>query len=533
MQRSIATTYPPAGHEQVRRSDLLGRLRTALDRADPAYIGLFFVTLAIGIYIFSNPARSGWYNHFVWQADAFLHGRFGIAYPVVDGPFVNGFFQDIMPLPSAPGTPSYGLLPFPPLPAVLLMPFVALFGLATDAQLFGVVLGAINVGLAWRLTTRVTDQRAAAFTATLFFAFGTVHWYAAIISTTWFLAHVVAITFLLLGITLALDAERREQIRRALRLRGPDGPHKASPNPLAATFEQKSLFVAWGRRLAGQIDGLQFMAGFVFGLAALSRLTIIFGAPFFVFVGGGGSYRRRAISAGLGAAIPVGLLLLYNFASSGHFFNPIYEFLFQKQFEGQGYAPPGMYGEREWGVENPRFIPISSIIMFLWPPTLLPHGIDCGLSLLKPTCPIAVPSPFGMSILLTSPAYLLIALIAGAAWRKRVVLGALAAVAAIALVNLAHFSQGWVQFGYRFSNDFAPFALVLVTLGTAWLWTRRVHPFGWMFSLIFALLRLSLPSFIRVVAQFSVSGRNIALLLVALSILVNAWGVYWGVTLGW
>ena len=28
-----------------------------------------------------------------------------------------------------------------------------------------------------------------------------------------------------------------------------------------------------------------------------------------------------------------------------------------------------------------------------------------------------------------------------------------------------HFSQGWVQFGYRFANDFAPWALLLVALG--------------------------------------------------------------------
>jgi hypothetical protein len=118
-------------------------------------------------------------------------------------------------------------------------------------------------------------------------------------------------------------------------------------------------------------------------------------------------------------------------------------------------------------------------------------------------CPIAVPSKFGMSILLTSPAYLLIPYIAAVAWRKRVVLGALAAVVTIGLVNLAHFSQGWVQFGYRFSNDFAPFALVLVTLGIAWLGTKRRA---------FAL---------------------VAVPLVAVSILVNAWGVYWGVTLGW
>ena len=43
---------------------------------------------------------------------------------------------------------------------------------------------------------------------------------------------------------------------------------------------------------------------------------------------------------------------------------------------------------------------------------------------------------------------------------------------AIALVNLMHFSQGWVQFGYRFSNDFAPFAVVLVTLAVARLGLR-------------------------------------------------------------
>jgi len=501
VQRSIATTFPRSGQLGLLRTDVWARLRLALERADAAQIGLFFITLAIGIYVFSNPSRSGWYNHFVWQSDAFLHGRFAIAYPVVDGPFVNAYFQDIMSLPSTPGAPSYGLLPFPPLPAVLLMPFVAVFGMATDAQLFGVVLGAVNVGLAWRLTTRLTDQRAVAFLATLFFAFGTVHWYAAIISTTWFLAHVVAITFVLLGITVALDAERREQLRQSLAGRIGAGEH-ARFGPVAATIEQSSLFLAWYRRLRGQVDGLQFAAGFVFGLAALSRLTIIFGAPFFVFVGGGGSYRRRALSAGLGAVIPVALLGLYNVISTGHLFNPAYDWLYQNQVAGLGYAPQGLEGSRDWGVENPRFIPLSSIIMFLWPPDFFPayppFCTDGVRTLLSPTCPLLAPSKFGMSILLTSPAYLLIPAIAAVAWRQRLVLGAALAVFSIAIVNLAHFSQGWVQFGYRFSNDFAPFALVLITVAIAWLGVRKL-----------------------------------TVALVAASIVVNAWGVYWGVTLGW
>ena len=234
MQRSIATRLRPA--------PFAGALRTAfqpvkrwLNTADATQIGLFFVLVALGVYVFSNPSRSGFYNHFVWQADAFLHGRFVIAYPVTEGPFTNGYFQDVMPIPSAPGQPSYGLLPFPPLPALILTPFVAIFGLATDSQLVGVIIGAINVGLAWRMTTRLTDVRAVSFLATLFFAFGTVHWYAAMLSTTWFLAHVVAVTFVLLGITLCLDAERRESLRTRLDVAGRNPVARGSSRPVAGS----------------------------------------------------------------------------------------------------------------------------------------------------------------------------------------------------------------------------------------------------------------------------------------------------------
>ena len=58
-------------------------------------------------------------------------------------------------------------------------------------------------------------------------------------------------------------------------------------------------------------------------------------------------------------------------------------------------------------------------------------------------------------------------------------MGAAAAVAVIAAADLVHFSQGWVQFGYRFSNDFAPFALILVTLGVARLGLRRPWSAWW------------------------------------------------------
>ena len=68
----------------------------------------------------------------------------------------------------------------------------------------------------------------------------------------------------------------------------------------------------------------------------------------------------------------------------------------------------------------------------------------------------------------------------------------------IAVVNLMHFSQGWVQFGYRFSNDFVPFALILVALGASRIGRLRLF-----------------------------------LLLVAVSVAINFWGTTWGTTLGW
>ncbi len=108
----------------------------------------------------------------------------------------------------------------------------------------------------------------------------------------------------------------------------------------------------------------------------------------------------------------------------------------------------------------------------------------------------------GMSLLLTSPAYLLAIPALFAFWRRRLVIGATLACLLIGVVNLMHFSQGWVQFGYRFSNDFAPFATILVTLGIA----RAVRRGPW---------------------------GAVAVLLIAASVLINAWGVHWGVRLGW
>jgi hypothetical protein len=65
-----------------------------------------------------------------------------------------------------------------------------------------------------------------------------------------------------------------------------------------------------------------------------------------------------------------------------------------------------------------------------------------------------------------------------------------------------HFSQGWVQFGYRFSLDFAPFLLVAVALGAE---------------------RLA----------GGAAGRRLIVALVVASVAIQAWGIAWSRTLQW
>ena len=114
-------------------------------------------------------------------------------------------------------------------------------------------------------------------------------------------------------------------------------------------------------------------------------------------------------------------------------------------------------------------------------------------------CPLALPRDVGMSVLISSPAYLLAMPVLASFRRSRLVAGCALAVLGIAVVNLMHFSQGWVQIGYRFSNDLVMFALPLVALGMA-----RRGPVG--------LLTAGL---------------------VLVSIAVNFWAVTWGNLLGW
>ena len=500
------------------RSVAQGRGGTAIARSGPgwldvlpsALIGAALVGIALAAYWLPGSVR--YYNHFVWQAIAFLHGRAAITWPVPG----NDFFQDVYPLRNPDGSlTGYALLPFPPLPAIFLMPVVAVFGLATDERAVSVVLGAIDVGLCWWMLGRLPISRLVRLAVTIFFGFGTVAWYAAGLGTTWFLAHVVSLVPLFLAVGLALGGDRSfaddTDPDTAPREEGDTG----RPEPLVTTLRNAAGAAVADLRAGltdpdSLIDRRQVLAGLLFGIAATARLTIVFGAPFFMFVGSGGSFARRSLSAGLGAIIPIGLLLAYNLATTGHLIHPGYDY--QYQLEANGYRALGY--NPAWSIEDLRYVPQNLAIMLFSTPAILPsHALDAfggpgdalctaagsARGLFDPACPTALPKAIGMSIFLTSPAYLYVLPALGRLRRSRLVTGAALAVLAIAFVNLMHFSQGWVQFGYRFSNDFVVFALPLVAIGIA----RR-------------------------------GGVGLlAAWLVGVSVAINFWGMTWGNLLGW
>jgi hypothetical protein len=460
-------------------------------------VGAVLVVGALFVYGLSNPNRNGVYAHFVWQAAAWLEGETAIRYPV--GPEAglgasNEHYQDVIEITRPDGSLSgRGDIPFPPLPAIALLPFVAVFGLATDAQALAAVGGALVVGLVWWLLGALRVHVSVRLVVSVFFAFGTVFWYAAMLGTTWYLAHIVAVGLLTAAIGIALHRDRAAVEEAAAALARPNASTVGPALPGSDVGgSREDVAERW-------IEPSQLAAGFLLGLAATARLTVLFGLPFLFLVGSGGTV-RRSVSAIIGASIPIAALTIYNIAATGEPFNPVYEALYRREI---GFYPrifPYLHYEPTWGIEDPRYISQNLMLMLAGVPETLPPCIGPeDRSLFDPACSWVRPRADGLSILLTSPLYLFALPALRAYGRSRIVTGAAFAVGVIAVVNLMHFSQGWVQFGYRFANDFAPFALLLVALGL-----ERVG-----------------------------GVRTLALVLLGVSMAVCAWGVVWSVTLHW
>ena len=194
-----------AGEEGVWRVPWLGRpsvegLRDYISLHRQGLITLaltFGVVLATFVVYRLTYYGAAAHNHPVRLADAFLHGRLDVA----DGANLIGFLDFAIydgkyyPL-EPPGT------------ALVLLPGVALFGLALNQTLVSIVIGAITAGVVFHLSRRLTDKPWEQLVLTAMFSFGTVYWWNSTYAGVWYFNHAVAVLFLFLAVYETLVSKR-------------------------------------------------------------------------------------------------------------------------------------------------------------------------------------------------------------------------------------------------------------------------------------------------------------------------------------
>jgi hypothetical protein len=141
------------------------------------------------------------YPFYNYLADAFLHGQLHLRFlpgSTRDLSYFNGRYY----------------LYWSPFPAVLLMPFVALFGVTFSDKLFTLGIGAVNVALVALLLRHACARRVIRLRRiqrgllTLFFALGTVHLTLAPYGRVWFTGQLIGFGCVALAYLAALSLNR-------------------------------------------------------------------------------------------------------------------------------------------------------------------------------------------------------------------------------------------------------------------------------------------------------------------------------------
>ena len=161
-----------------------------MNRIKPSVIAGFVAFFIIEIV---SHGRSSAYNNYVLLAQAFLHNHVAIDWP--------GAYIDALPYRGA----HYVIEA--PMPAVLLLPFVAVFG-GANQTLLAAVLGAVAIGAAWETGERLGVPRERLAWLVGFLLAGTDLLWCAMLGDVWFVAHVSAVCFTMLALAELAGARR-------------------------------------------------------------------------------------------------------------------------------------------------------------------------------------------------------------------------------------------------------------------------------------------------------------------------------------
>ncbi|TMA46307.1 MAG: DUF2029 domain-containing protein, partial [Deltaproteobacteria bacterium] len=162
-------------------------------------VDLILFVASLAAYALSSDgllAHQSFAPHFVYQAHAFLHGQLHLAVP--QPPNLNDWvLQD-----------GRWYVSFPPFPALLMVPFVAVFGLSFNDVAFTLFFAAANVALLYRLFRRLQAARPEweHVALALIYGFGTLAWSCGIRGEVWFTAETIGVTLTLLYLHASIGA---------------------------------------------------------------------------------------------------------------------------------------------------------------------------------------------------------------------------------------------------------------------------------------------------------------------------------------
>lgn len=154
---------------------------------------LFIITLSV--YLLSNFGKDTPYNYFVLLADSFLHGRLYLteSFPWLNELVnLNGRFYVV----------------YPPMPAILLIPFVLIFGTSFHQPFLSILIAAFNVSLCYLVLLKIYKSRKIALWVSILYAFGTMQWFHATIGSVWYISHIIAAFFLWLMLLEVINKQR-------------------------------------------------------------------------------------------------------------------------------------------------------------------------------------------------------------------------------------------------------------------------------------------------------------------------------------
>jgi hypothetical protein len=210
--------------------------------------GLLVVYLVFaGAYLGASGARllrHSQYNHYVYLADGWLHGRLALAgappnendwakvdvLKLRDGRTVKGTYggrggpndrfyplrgrAETIPAAEILSRSAIRYVSFPPFPAVLMLPFVAIWHLAFNDVLFTALWAALNPLLLFLLLQDLARRGLSRRTAidnlwlTVMFGVGSVYYFCSVVGEVWYTAHVVLVTAAIGFAWASLEAAR-------------------------------------------------------------------------------------------------------------------------------------------------------------------------------------------------------------------------------------------------------------------------------------------------------------------------------------